>query len=128
MFTIHTLVGKEMMTSAQKSAKTNSEKHGIKKPLVMGVTVLTSIDEKVLNDEFHIKMKIRDFVCELANLAKESCLDGVIASPYEIQAIRERCGNQIIIVTPGVRPLGTDKQDQKRVLTPYNAIRSGADL
>jgi orotidine-5'-phosphate decarboxylase len=100
---------------------------GVAPPKVIGVTVLTSIDRQVLNDELRIPGAVADEVVHLAKLAADAGLDGVVASPHEIELIREACGKDFMIVTPGVRPAGGDVGDQKRVMTPGDALRRGAD-
>lgn len=126
MFNIHCSGGAAMMKAARESAHQTAEQLGITPPKVIGVTVLTSIDQAVLNDEMRVAGTVADQVVHLARLAKESGLDGVVASPQEIELIREACGDEFMIITPGVRPAGADIGDQKRVLTPGEAVRRGA--
>lgn len=119
MLTVHTIGGKEMLEAAAHAAKNKSEALGVKRPLVVGVTVLTS-DAKAVN--------IRDLVLERARLAFESGLDGVVASPQEAAFIRREFGPDFIIVTPGIRPSDASADDQKRVATPKSAIESGSNF
>lgn len=123
MFNVHCSGGSEMMRAAREAADSTQGK----RPLVIGVTVLTSISPETLLDELGVSRELRDHVVRMAVLAKESGLDGVVASPQEIEAIRLACGQDFIIVTPGVRPAGADVNDQKRVMTPPEAIAKGAD-
>ena len=118
MCTVHTLGGKEMMQKAVEAAKKKSQDIGIKRPLIIGITVLTSQDN-VDN--------ISRTVLDRARLAKESGLDGVVASSQEAALIRREMGDRFIIVTPGIRPAGSEKGDQKRVTTPKEAIVNGSD-
>ena len=127
MFNIHASGGYKMMYDAVEAVKKSSAELGIKKPLVLGVTVLTSIDQTTLNNELRINGTVEEQVVHLAKLAQKAGLDGVIASPQEIKAIRAACGSDFLIVTPGVRPLWAASQDQKRVTTPKEAIEQGAD-
>lgn len=131
MFNVHTLGGVAMMSAAVKSAEEEAKKLGRKRPLVIGVTILTSIDVKTLNEVGfeHVRDsdELKKLVVRLSLLAKQAGLDGVVASPQEITAIREACGKDFLIVTPGVRPLWAAKGDQKRVMTPGEAIKAGAD-
>jgi len=123
IFTIHTLGGFELMESVVKFLW--NEPH---KPLVLGVTILTSINEAFLRDVLGTSnVSIDEEVGRLAELARSAGLDGVVASAYEIERIRGICGTDFIVLTPGIRPLGEEKFDQKRVLTPKEAIKRGAD-
>ncbi len=128
MLNVHCLGGVEMMKRAVGTAK---EVAGDKRPLVIGVTILTSLDAKAMNDIgiAHIKddESLKNMVVHLSLKAKEAGLDGVVASPREIKAIRDACGKDFLIVTPGVRPTWVAKGDQKRVTTPKEALAAGAD-
>ncbi|MCK5218459.1 orotidine-5'-phosphate decarboxylase [bacterium] len=124
---VHTGGGKEMMTAAAKAAAEVAKKLRQPKALVLGVTVLTSLNQQSLENELGVHRKIQTHVVSLAKLAKESGLDGVVASPHEISAIRKACGQKFIILTPGIRPVGSKKEDQKRTMTPGQAIAAGAD-
>jgi len=116
MFNVHASGGNDMMKAALEGAEEESEKLGIDRPRILGVTVLTSIanatEAQVLN---------------LAKSAKQFGLDGVVASPRETAKIRKELGRDFLIVTPGIRPEGSAKQDQKRTATPQEAFSSGAD-
>ena len=127
MFNVHCAGGVAMMKAAKDAAVEESAKLGVNPPLVIGVTVLTSIDQQVLNEEMRVAGSVTDQVVHMAKLAKEAGLDGVVASPYEIELIRAACGPGFVIVTPGVRPIGADIGDQKRVMTPKEAVAKGAD-
>ena len=131
MFNVHCLGGVSMMSAAVKAADEEAAKLGKKRPLVIGVTVLTSIDAKALNEIGfeHVRdaSELKKLVVRLASLAKQAGLDGVVASPHEISEIREACGNDFLIVTPGVRPAWAAMGDQKRVMTPGEAVKAGAD-
>lgn len=127
MFSIHTLGGNEMMKMCRESVVETSLKEGITKPMIIGVTILTSIDQKTLND-LGIKENLKDEARHLSDKALRAGLDGVVASPEEVKLIRESCGKDFIIVTPGIRPEGTSKDDQKRTMTPKDAIREGANF
>ena len=116
-----------MMKAAKNAAVEVSEHAGIAPPKVIGVTILTSIDQRTLNDEIRIAGSVADEVVHLARLAQDAGLDGVVASPHEIELIREACGSDFMIVTPGVRPAGAEIGDQKRVMTPKEAVAKGAD-
>ena len=123
MFNVHASGGIEMMQRAREAA--DSAARG-KEPIILGVTVLTSLDEKDL-DDINVHKTPLEQVKALATLTKASGLDGVVASPKEIAAIREAVGDDFLIVTPGVRPSWAATGDQKRVMTPREALDAGAD-
>lgn len=126
MFNIHTAGGAEMMKKAVEFTIREAEETGVSLPLVIGVTVLTSINQAMLENEIGIPRSIEEQVVNWAKLAKEAGLNGVVASPKEIKAIRQACGNDFVIITPGVRPVWAAANDQKRVMTPKEAVQAGA--
>lgn len=115
MFNVHASGGSDMMKAAIEGAVEESEKMGIGRPRILGVTVLTSMEATEKE------------VVSLAKSASEAGLDGVVASPKEAASIRKEIGKNFLIVTPGVRPKGSEKEDQKRIATPSEAISAGAD-
>ncbi|MBU0469529.1 MAG: orotidine-5'-phosphate decarboxylase [Candidatus Omnitrophica bacterium] len=119
MCTVHTVGGKEMLKKAADEAKKASEKIGIERPLIVGITVLTSEE---------VGDSISALVLERARLAKESSLDGIVASSQEAALLRKEMGDNFVIVTPGIRPHGASAGDQKRITTPYDAIKNGSDF
>lgn len=125
MFSIHTLGGEEMMKRCRDAVVETSLRENIGRPLILGVTILTSMDEIALK-ELGIKETLRDEVRFLSQKALIVGLDGVTASAEEVGLIRQICGKQFIIVTPGVRPEGATSDDQKRIRTPAEALREGA--
>lgn len=127
MFNVHCAGGFAMMKVAKDAAREESAKLNIPCPVVIGITVLTSIDQAVLNDEIRTPGSVADQVVHYARLAQEAGLDGVVSSPHEIELIRAACGPDFLVVTPGVRPAGADIGDQKRVMTPSEAVNKGAD-
>ena len=120
MLTVHAGGGTKMLQSAVQAARSAPQS-----PLILAVSVLTSFGQGDL-EESGVKTGIRDQVLYLARLAKSAGCGGVIASPYEARNLRAALGTGIAIVTPGIRPLGTESVDQSRVATPSAAIRSGA--
>ena len=127
MINMHASGGFEMMHAAREAAEEKSTKLGIPKPTLLGVTVLTSIDEASLQRDFGTQRKLKDGVANLAELSQKAGLDGVVASPLEIELIRAGCGDDFLIVTPGVRPAQARSNDQRRIMTPTEAIAAGAD-
>ena len=128
IFNVHTSGGYEMMKAAAEATKKTSFALGINKPLILGVTLLTSTNQEILEKEIGIKKGLEEQVVHLAKLAKAAGLDGVVASSWEIKKIRKTCGEDFIILTPGIRPAGKSSDDQKRVMAPREAIKLGADF
>ncbi len=126
MFNIHISGGLEMMRSAAEATKSKASELGIEKPIVLGVTILTSIDAPTLQEVFGSTKSLEEQVVHMAKLAQRAGLDGVIASPQEIKSIRTACGDDFVIVTPGVRPEWASSDDQKRTMTPGEALAAGA--
>jgi len=125
MINVHAVGGKKMMEEAAKAVREKAEELGIRRPKLIAVTILTSMDEEQFAD-LNYKNTIAEQVVSLAKLAKEAGLDGVVASPKEAAAIRQACGPDFLIVTPGVRPAGTSLDDQSRVATPARAFANGS--
>ncbi len=123
---VHAAGGGDMMRAARDAARDEAARAKIRPPLVVAVTVLTSISQEVFNNQIGLPGSIEERVVAWALLAKEAGLDGVVASPREIAAIRKYCGQDFIIITPGVRPAGAAADDQKRTMTPGEAIGLGA--
>ena len=125
MITIHTSGGGEMMRAAEKSAQDTAKSLGLPPPLVLGVTVLTSIDSNALA-EIGCDSNVGHQVERLASLAVKSGLRGLVCSPLEIADLREILPAHIQLVTPGIRTGAEKADDQKRTLTPREAIQAGA--
>ena len=115
MMNVHAIGGRKMMQEAVKAVHAKAAELG--RP---AVTILTSINEEQYAD-LNYKTGIAEQVIALAKLAKEAGMDGVVASPQEAAAIREACGEGFLIVTPGIRPAGSDVNDQSRIATPSGA-------
>ncbi len=126
MFNVHALGGRKMLEAALEGAREGAHLARRDKPLVLAVTVLTSLEARDL-EELGIEGRPDQAVTRLAQLAQNSGLDGVVASPREIEAIRRVCGPGFVIVTPGIRPPAAASNDQSRIATPEAAIRAGAD-
>lgn len=118
MMTVHTGGGEEMLKAAVEGAQTRATQLNINRPLIVGVTKLTS-DKGETNT--------LEVVLEKARLAKKAGLDGVVCSAHEVAAVRKDCGKDFIIVTPGIRPKGAEAGDQQRVATAKDAISAGAN-
>lgn len=127
MFNMHTSGGLEMMKRSRDSVVELCLKENLQKPKILGVTVLTSLSPQVLKDELGIQHSLRTHVRHLSGLALKAGLDGVVASGHEVSMIRSHCGKGFLIVTPGIRPSWSPPDDQKRTMTPKEALREGAD-
>ena len=127
MVNVHATGGVMMMRAARAAAHESAASRGVTPPLVIAVTVLTSMNEAVLR-ETGVVIDMMDQVLRLAELAREAQLDGVVASPRETAAIRSRFGPDFAIVTPGIRggAAATSKDDQERTMSPADALAAGA--
>ena len=122
---VHTAGGLRMMQTAREALHRAADEMGVPCPRLIGVTVLTSMDAQDWAGLGHTGT-IADAVLRRAKLAQEAGLDGVVASPAETAEIRRACGDDFLIVTPGIRPAGASRDDQRRVMTPAGAMRAGA--
>ncbi len=127
MFNIHASGGFEMMKRTRDAVTETCLKENLPRPKIIAVTVLTSISDNEFRDEMGFQHGIRTHVRHLATLAHDAGLDGVVASGHEVSSIRKKFGNNFIIVTPGIRPAWSPPDDQKRTMTPKDALRAGAD-
>ncbi len=126
MMTVHTLGGPEMMAAAKKAAREEAERQGVTVPLIVGVTILTSLDDTWLT---RIGLAgTGKTVPLLAAAAREAGLDGVVCSALECASVKTACGDDFLTVVPGIRPSGSGRDDQKRVATPRFARSQGADF
>ena len=126
MMTIHASGGREMMARAAEAARAAAEAGKGPRPVLLGVTVLTSLKGADL-EEVGMGPDVAAQVRRLAGLAKAAGLDGVVCSPQEIEVLRQEYGKELVIVTPGIRPVWAAAQDQKRIMTPAEAVAKGAD-
>jgi len=127
MVNVHASGGTPMMQAAARAAAETAARTNRPRPLVIGVTVLTSMDDATLKDT-GVHRPLLEQVVTLAKMARAAGLDGVVASPQETASIRAACGSEFAIVTPGIRgaSAGTEKNDQSRTMGPAEAIRAGA--
>ena len=126
MFTVHAIGGLEMMEQAVEASRDEANRLKSPPPLILGVTILTSLGAKDM-PLVGIQGTVSDEVLRLAKLAEKAGLSGVIASPQELPVLRKNLKKDFLIVTPGVRPLWSQKNDQERVATPKEAVENGAD-
>jgi len=127
MVTLHASGGAGMLRAAREAVRGYEEESGRRGPRLLAVTVLTSIDEQALRGELGVERGMEEQVAALARMAQGAGCDGVVASAREIGVVRAACGRDFLIITPGIRPAGAGHGDQKRVCTPGEAIRAGAD-
>lgn len=125
MINIHILGGRQMMQAAV-AAINEAEGLGYTRPMLIGVTIVTSMEDADM-EELGIDRTASEQVIHLAKLAQDCGLDGVVCSSYEIAAIKAACGAEFKTIVPGIRPKGSSADDQKRVMTPAEAIKQGAD-
>jgi orotidine-5'-phosphate decarboxylase len=125
MVNVHAAGGIAMMKAALEGLQEGTQ--GKKRPLCIAVTQLTSTSEEMMNRELWIEKSLIDTVSHYAKLAKESGLDGVVCSTLEVPMLKEHCGQDFVTVTPGIRMLSDDTQDQVRVATPARARELGSD-
>ncbi|HWQ34735.1 MAG TPA: orotidine-5'-phosphate decarboxylase [Blastocatellia bacterium] len=127
IFNLHALGGSAMMRAAVEAVDAVVSREGLQRPLILGVTVLTSHDQQSLH-EIGIDTPVEEQVVRLARLCHASGINGVVASPREILSIRQAVPDQnFVVLVPGVRPAGAALNDQSRVMTPAEALQSGAD-
>lgn len=126
MLTVHAAGGAAMMRAAAEAAARAAADFGVPRPLCLGVTVLTSLDRRALDQETGVPGTVEAQVIRLATRAREAGLDGAVASPQEIGLIRRTQGAGWVVVAPGIRPAGAAADDQARTATPAAAIRAGA--
>lgn len=126
-FNIHIQGGSKMLATSIKLAKETARRYEMPKPTILGVTLLTSFGQRTLTEELGVDCNIDDYVGKLAKLAKDSGLDGVVASATDVPKIRKTCGDDFIILCPAIRPTWSVVNDQIRVVTPTDAIKAGVD-
>jgi orotidine-5'-phosphate decarboxylase len=126
MFNVHASGSLDMMRLTVKEVERVCRQEKRRKPIMLAVTVLTSLNQDDLR-RVGVDANVEDQVVRLALLTKEAGMDGVVASSHEVAHIRDACGRRFIIVTPGIRPADASRNDQQRVMTPAEAIRAGVD-
>ena len=127
MLNVHALGGRAMMQAAKEGALRGAAEAGFPPPLVIAVTIVTSLGDRELRDDLGLSDSSHDLVIRLASLTRESGLDGVVCSVREVPDVKRTCGPDFLTVTPGIRPSWAAAGDQVRVSTPQDAIAAGAD-
>lgn len=125
-FNVHAQGGPEMMAASAQAAKKLAAEKSLPEPTVIAVTLLTSLNQQHLQDHLKTSVSTTAYAVHLAQASQQSGLQGVVCSAQEAKAIREACGPDFILITPGIRPQGSDSQDQSRILTPQKAIEAGS--
>src|SRR5688572_1864987 len=126
MFNVHASGSLEMMRTTVREVRRICRQEKRRQPIMLAVTVLTSLNQDDLK-RVGVNGNVEDQVVRLALLTKEAGMDGVVASPHEVRAIRECCGRRFIIVTPGIRPADSNRNDQQRIMTPAAAVKASVD-
>lgn len=127
LVTIHATAGKTGLQLAQTALQTSAEQAGLPVPKLIAITVLTSISSRTLAFELKIPLELPEYALHMALMAQESGLAGAVCSPQEVAQLRQTCGDEFVLVCPGVRPTWAEAGDQKRTLTPIAALKAGAD-
>jgi orotidine-5'-phosphate decarboxylase len=127
LLTVHATNGRAGLKAAQAAVVEGAAQTGVAPPRVIAITVLTSLSARELAFDLKIPLELPEYVLQMALLAKESGLDGAVCSPQEASQLRQICGDDFLLVCPGVRPRGAALGDQRRALTPAEAIAAGAN-
>lgn len=127
MLNVHASGGPDMIARAKEGIRDAADKLQIEKPLLLAVTVLTSMESKDLKKILDVSISAKDMVLRLAAMAKKAGADGIVCSPQEIKIIKKEFGKDFVVVTPGIRLDNAKKDDQKRTMNPKEAIAAGAD-
>lgn len=127
LITIHATAGRKALQAAQTAVQEGAEAAGYPPPKLIAITVLTSLNSRDLAFDLKIPLELPEYALQMALLAKEAGLDGAVCSPQEASQLRQVCGDEFLLVCPGVRPKWAEAGDQKRNLTPAEAIKAGAD-
>jgi orotidine-5'-phosphate decarboxylase len=122
LLTIHATSGRKALTAAKEVIGTRN------KPKLIAISLLTSINSQELAFDLKIPLELPEYALQMAILAQESGLDGAVCSPQEVAQLRQVCGENFLLVCPGVRPKWSELADQKRIMTPQEALKKGADL
>ncbi|MBE9202572.1 orotidine-5'-phosphate decarboxylase [Synechocystis salina LEGE 06099] len=122
LLTLHATAGSQALTLAAQAMAPLAHP-----PKLLAITLLTSIGDRQLREELQQLLAVEDYVNAMAQLAQNAGLDGAVCSPQEVAKLRQICGPDFLLVTPGVRPLWSAQGDQQRIMTPSQAIAAGAD-
>ncbi|MEC4813719.1 MAG: orotidine-5'-phosphate decarboxylase [Scytonema sp. PMC 1069.18] len=127
LLTIHATAGRDCLKAATEAVQAGASKAGVKPPKLIAITLLTSISSRQLAFDLKIPLELPEYALEMALMAQEMSLDGAVCSPQEVAQLRQTCGDDFLLVCPGVRPTWSEAGDQRRSLTPAQAFKAGAD-
>lgn len=127
LLTIHATAGRKALQAAKTAVEEGATQAGCSPPKLIAITILTSLNSRELAFDLKIPLELPEYALQMALLAKESGLDGAVCSPQEVSQLRETCGDDFLLVCPGVRPKWAEASDQQRTLTPSEAIKAGAN-
>jgi orotidine-5'-phosphate decarboxylase len=128
LITVHATAGREALKAAQQAAVVGAAATGQPPPKLLAITVLTSLSSQAIAFDLKIPIELPEYALHMALLAQESGFPGAVCSPQEVAQLRQTCGDDFLLVCPGVRPTWAAAGDQQRVMTPAAAIAAGADL
>lgn len=126
LLTLHATAGQAALKAAQVAAEEGAAESGNAPPKLLAITLLTSLNTRSLAFELKIPLELPEYVLQMALLAQESGLAGAVCSPQEAEQLRQTCGDDFLLVCPGVRPVWAEAGDQKRTVTPAAALKAGA--
>lgn len=127
LLTVHAAAGREALTLAQTAVEQGAKAAKLAPPKLIAITLLTSLSSRQLAFDLKVPLELPDYILQMALLAQETGLAGAVCSPQEVKQLRQACGDDFLLVCPGVRPSWATATDQKRSLTPAQAIQAGAD-
>ena len=127
LITVHATAGRSALKAASIAATEGSEEAGCPPAKLIAITLLTSLTSRDLAFDLKIPLELPEYALQMALLAQETGLNGAVCSPQEVEQLRQTCGDDFLLVCPGVRPKWAEAGDQKRSLTPSDAIKAGAD-
>ena len=127
LLTIHATVGKEALLAARAAVQSEAALVGYPPPKLIAITLLTSLSPRQLAFDLKIPLELPEYALQMALLAQDTGLDGAVCSPQEVEQVRQTCGDDFLLVRPGVRPSWAATGDQVRSLTPVQALKAGAD-
>jgi orotidine-5'-phosphate decarboxylase len=127
LITVHATAGRSALKAASVAATEGSEEAGCPPAKLIAITLLTSLTSRDLAFDLKIPLELPEYALQMALLAQETGLNGAVCSPQEVEQLRQTCGDDFLLVCPGVRPKWAEAGDQKRSLTPSDAIKAGAD-
>ncbi|MGF1513368.1 MAG: orotidine-5'-phosphate decarboxylase [Elainellaceae cyanobacterium] len=127
LLTVHAAAGRHALLGLTETASQGATAAGHLPPKIIGVTLLTSLDSRALAFELRVPIELPEYVLQLALLARDSGLAGTVCSPQEADQLRRLCGEDFLLICPGIRPAWSDMGDQRRSLTPAEALKAGAN-